>query len=204
MTDQEAKEIAGWQERAGLAAFTPTGVVAAARAAAAQRTRNKQDAAGERPKQKRSQPDRVARRFWIQNKCPRCLAGKGKNCVNDTRSGTGEVRKVPHAERVKPVLEERKGSAGKRRLRATDITCPDCRRPPGPVRVTQRRHAPFPRRAGASTQQARSRSRGGSRLGETANGGRRPDLEHAVWLSSRGSRVCPSVVRGSPSMRNPC
>ncbi|MEU5958771.1 hypothetical protein [Streptomyces sp. NPDC047525] len=131
VADKEAGEVAGWQERAGLATFTPAGGVAAARAAAAQRMKNKQEAAGERPKQKRSRPDRVARRFWIQNKCPRCHAGRGKNCVNDTRSGTGEVRKVPHAERVKPIVEERKGNVGKRRLRATDITCPDCRRPPG-------------------------------------------------------------------------
>ncbi|MGW2082132.1 zinc finger domain-containing protein [Streptomyces sp. NPDC001939] len=133
VTAGQAAEIADWQERAGLDKPVPAaGSLAEARAAAAQRTRNKQDGAGQ---QKRTRPlsDRVARRFWITRKCPRCHAVKGRNCVNDGRTGTGEVRQVPHSERLKPILEERKAKARqrKRQLRTLDVNCPDCKRPAG-------------------------------------------------------------------------
>ncbi|MEV6699305.1 hypothetical protein AB0M68_19355 [Streptomyces sp. NPDC051453] len=133
VTDDQAADIADWQQRASLDKPLPAaGSLAEARAAAAQRTKNKQDAAGQQ-KQTRPLSDRVARRFWITRRCPRCHAVKGRNCVHNNRTGTGEVQQIPHSERLKPILEERKAKAKqrKRQLQTLDVTCPDCKRPPG-------------------------------------------------------------------------
>lgn len=75
----------------------------------------------------------VALRYWIKRNCPRCGAVAGKNCVTNTRTGTGPVSKVPHYERIEPILAERQAKADRRRRAPGpyDIACPDCGRPPG-------------------------------------------------------------------------
>ncbi|MDX3697315.1 hypothetical protein PV726_45350 [Streptomyces europaeiscabiei] len=75
----------------------------------------------------------VARRFWITRKCPRCQAVAGRDCVANVRTGTGAVSKIPHYERIEPVLAERRDKAERRRRApgAYDVACPDCGRPPG-------------------------------------------------------------------------
>jgi len=77
--------------------------------------------------------EQVARRFWIKRNCPRCGAVAGKNCVVNAHTGTGAVSKIPHYERIEPVLAERRAKAERRRRApgAYDIACPDCGRPPG-------------------------------------------------------------------------
>lgn len=88
------------------------------------------------PVQRAAQPKRheqVARRYWIKRNCPRCQAVAGKNCAGNARTGTGAVSKIPHYERIEPILAERKARAERQRLApgAYDVTCPDCGRPPG-------------------------------------------------------------------------
>ncbi|MER6549169.1 hypothetical protein [Streptomyces sp. NPDC001250] len=77
--------------------------------------------------------EQVARRFWIRRNCPRCQAVAGKNCAANAHTGTGAVSKIPHYERVEPILAERRAKAERRRRApgAYDIACPDCGRPPG-------------------------------------------------------------------------
>ncbi|MCX5338283.1 hypothetical protein [Streptomyces sp. NBC_00140] len=57
----------------------------------------------------------VARRHWIKRNCPRCGAAAGKNCVTNTRTGTGAVSKSPHYERIEPTLAARQTKANRRR-----------------------------------------------------------------------------------------
>ncbi|MEU1569294.1 hypothetical protein ABZ504_55250, partial [Streptomyces mirabilis] len=108
VTAGQAAEVADWKERADLSKPAPVGPLAGARAAAAQRTRNKQDAAAQPSKQERPLHERVARRFWIKRNCPRCQAPATKNCVADDETGAGVLRKVPHDERVQLIVDERK------------------------------------------------------------------------------------------------
>jgi hypothetical protein len=77
--------------------------------------------------------EQVARRYWIKRNCPRCQAVAGKNCVANAQTGTGAVSKIPHYERIEPILAERQAKAERRRRApgAYDIACPDCGRPPG-------------------------------------------------------------------------
>ncbi|MGX1913573.1 zinc finger domain-containing protein [Streptomyces phaeochromogenes] len=77
--------------------------------------------------------EQVARRFWIRRNCPRCQAVAGKNCVVNAHTGTGSVSKIPHYERIEPILAERRVKAERRRRAPGpyDIACPDCGRPPG-------------------------------------------------------------------------
>ncbi|WOX16175.1 hypothetical protein [Streptomyces sp. N50] len=76
--------------------------------------------------------EQVARRFWIKRSCPRCQAVAGKKCVVDANTGTGTVSKIPHYERIEPVLAERRTEAECRQQTPGpyDIACPDCGRPP--------------------------------------------------------------------------
>ncbi|WP_425507089.1 zinc finger domain-containing protein [Streptomyces rapamycinicus] len=75
----------------------------------------------------------VARRHWIKRNCPRCHAGKGADCAIGDGTGTGEVRAVPHDERLLPIVEERKNKAQQtpRPWRVYEVTCPDRGKAPG-------------------------------------------------------------------------
>ncbi|WP_370270460.1 hypothetical protein [Streptomyces sp. V4I8] len=122
MGDREAIRIAYWKERAGLS-----------QSAWSYRSRSARLA----PTGDEQQPARkhlhkqVARRHWIKRSCPRCHASQGQNCVIDNQTGTGEVRNVPHDERLHPILEERKAKQREQTpppppWRVYDVTCPDC------------------------------------------------------------------------------
>jgi hypothetical protein len=68
---------------------------------------------------------RVARRYWIQRRCPRCDAGKGKGCVLAEGPGRGEPRKDGHIERHQLILDERKAErAAKARREGADPAGP--------------------------------------------------------------------------------
>lgn len=122
MGDREAIRIAYWKERAGLNQPTSHYPARTARAAPSD---------GEQQPGRRHLHKQVARRHWIKRSCPRCHARHGQNCVIANQTGTGEVRNVPHDERLQPILEERKA---KQRLQTPppppwavyDVTCPDC------------------------------------------------------------------------------
>ncbi|MET9663198.1 hypothetical protein [Streptomyces sp. NPDC006510] len=53
---------------------------------------------------------RVARRYWIQQSCPRCNAQQGKDCVLVEGPSSGKLRKDGHNERLQLVLDERKAA----------------------------------------------------------------------------------------------
>ncbi len=106
----------------------------------------------------------VARRYWIQRSCPRCHADQGKDCVLADGPDAGEVRNVPHDERLQPIVDERKAKQQQipRPWRVYEVTCPDCGQgynsrcesPAGPHRsrverakeYTRLRKAPPPRK----------------------------------------------------------
>ncbi|MFJ9968593.1 zinc finger domain-containing protein [Streptomyces avermitilis] len=97
--------------------------------------RKAQQAARSQPEGRHSKPgqllhQQVARRYWIKKNCPRCQAVAGKNCVENSWTGTGTVSKIPHDDRLEPILAERKAKAERQRLTpgAYDIACPDCAR----------------------------------------------------------------------------
>ncbi|WP_420834390.1 zinc finger domain-containing protein [Streptomyces rapamycinicus] len=69
----------------------------------------------------------------MKRNCPRCHAGKGADCAIGDGTGTGEVRAVPHDERLLPIVEERKNKAQQtpRPWRVYEVTCPDRGKAPG-------------------------------------------------------------------------
>lgn len=71
----------------------------------------------------------VARRMWLERSCPRCGAGSSEKCVVDT--APGDARQVPHSERLKPIIDERREqqraqAKARRPWRVYEVTCPDC------------------------------------------------------------------------------
>ncbi|ONK09296.1 hypothetical protein STBA_71510 [Streptomyces sp. MP131-18] len=137
----EKSQIAAWTARMGLGTPTPTSARApAASAPAGRRT------------QRRPLHAQVARRHWYKSSCPRCQAGKGENCVIDDEARTGEVRNVPHNERLQLIVDERKAQQKRTRpWRVYEVTCPDCgqgdgercRTPGGPHRSRVERAKTF-------------------------------------------------------------
>ncbi|MEV8057152.1 hypothetical protein AB0P37_11635 [Streptomyces antimycoticus] len=121
---RQATQIKLWKERAGFnKPATPTLAVQPPTPASKER----------RPKGRQPLHKQVARRHWIKRNCPRCRASKGADCVIDDGTGTGEVRAVPHDERLQPIVEERKIKARQapRPWRVYEVACPDCGRAPG-------------------------------------------------------------------------
>ncbi|WP_234321125.1 hypothetical protein [Streptomyces katrae] len=132
----ETRQMAFWMASAGFEkpAAVPSPRLAEARAAAAQREKNKEEAAAEEaPLKPRLLHKQVARRFWIKRDCPLCHAGQGVECRDDDQSGTGKVRRIPHDERLQPIVDERKAKQQQRPRpwRVYDLACPDCGREPG-------------------------------------------------------------------------
>ncbi|WP_432171190.1 zinc finger domain-containing protein [Streptomyces sp. 1222.5] len=71
----------------------------------------------------------VTRKRWLERCCPRCGANSGQQCAVDTMPG--EMRQVPHDERLKPIIDERKEQQRLRRpWRVYEVTCPDCGQEP--------------------------------------------------------------------------
>ncbi|MFI1839775.1 zinc finger domain-containing protein [Streptomyces olivaceoviridis] len=61
----------------------------------------------------------VARRYWIQRRCPRCNAKQGKDCVLAEGPNSGKPRKDGHNERLQLELDERKAAQKKARQQKT-------------------------------------------------------------------------------------
>ncbi|MFJ4865948.1 hypothetical protein [Streptomyces sp. NPDC088748] len=101
VTVHQGRQIEAWKQRAGLSS-------------------------GEEPKEpldddgtqqlshKKPLFRQVARRYWIKRSCPRCLVGNGKDCVIADGTGNGELRYVPHDERLQPILDQRKARLPRR------------------------------------------------------------------------------------------
>ncbi|MEU5902505.1 zinc finger domain-containing protein [Streptomyces venezuelae] len=71
----------------------------------------------------------LTRKRWLERRCPRCGADSGQQCAVD--STPGEMRQVPHDERLKPIIDERKAQQRSRRpWRVYEVTCPDCGQEP--------------------------------------------------------------------------
>ncbi|MER8233219.1 hypothetical protein [Streptomyces sp. NPDC094049] len=92
----------------------------------------------QRAKGKRPLYEQVTRGAWFTQPCPRCGAKKGKGCLNDDGIGNGPRRQLPHVERLRLIINERKLQAEpspRPRLRSvwrvTDVACPTCKAGPG-------------------------------------------------------------------------
>ncbi|MFJ4917630.1 hypothetical protein [Streptomyces sp. NPDC088726] len=67
----------------------------------------------------------VASKDRMKGSCPRCGAGNGRPCFADTTAD--EAQGVPHDERMRPVIEERKErQRAQRPWQVYEVTCPDC------------------------------------------------------------------------------
>ncbi|MCX4902340.1 hypothetical protein [Streptomyces sp. NBC_00892] len=93
VTGHQARQIEVWKQSAGL---SPTD------------NRTPDDDGTEQMKRKRPLHRQVARRYWIKWYCPRCMADPGKDCTIADGTGTGDLRYVPHDERLQPILDQRK------------------------------------------------------------------------------------------------
>ncbi|MER7469031.1 hypothetical protein [Streptomyces sp. NPDC097981] len=125
LSPDELSKVSEWKVRAGLE--NPDGSVPAVPAPP-------RPADGATPKKAVARHGQVARRFWINEQCPRCFAVVGKDCVNDDRSGRKRVRPSPHDERVQPILDARAAQLQGRRVGSPPpgsptvlaVACPDC------------------------------------------------------------------------------
>ncbi len=83
--------------------------------------------------------DKVGRRSWFTEGCPRCQAPKGRPCFNDDDSSGRDRRPLPHEERLELILSTRSARAQQPRRqppsqmetasptwRVEDVTCPEC------------------------------------------------------------------------------
>ncbi|MFJ2774358.1 hypothetical protein [Streptomyces sp. NPDC087300] len=67
----------------------------------------------------------VSRKRWLERPCPRCGAEQSQQCAIDATPDV--VRRVPHDERLKPIIKERQERQRARRpWRVYEVTCPDC------------------------------------------------------------------------------
>ncbi|TDC68283.1 hypothetical protein E1283_27630 [Streptomyces hainanensis] len=111
----DTSQISAWKTRLGL------------NAAPVWRQIPSPSTSPKRKPQPRPLHTQVAQRYWIKRNCPRCQAQKGEKCVNDEGTGTGEVRRAPHDERVQPIIDERKVQQERNRpWRVYEVTCDDC------------------------------------------------------------------------------
>ncbi|MFE0776925.1 hypothetical protein [Streptomyces sp. NPDC058861] len=115
-------QIAMWKARAGLDKPAPA---PAPVQTVAPRT------PVERPQPRPQLHKQVARRHWIKTRCPRCRASSGQECVVDNESHARQVRQVPHDERLKPIIDQRRERQRNQPKppppwRVYEVTCPDC------------------------------------------------------------------------------
>ncbi|MFJ3883033.1 hypothetical protein ACIPW5_36995 [Streptomyces sp. NPDC090077] len=125
LSPDEVSKISEWKVRAGLESANGASPVVPTPTRPSNRAAPRTAVPGH---------EQVARRFWIREQCPQCFAVAGKDCVNDDRTGKKRVRALPHEERLRPILEERKIRARQRRARSLPpgsqavlgVECPDC------------------------------------------------------------------------------
>ncbi|MFI7103218.1 hypothetical protein ACIBK8_28160 [Streptomyces sp. NPDC050161] len=98
VTVHQASQIEVWKQRAGLSPGEEP----------------KDDDGTQQAKRRAPLHRQVARRYWIKRSCPRCLAGQGKDCVIADGTGNGDLRYVPHDERLQPILDQRKARLPRR------------------------------------------------------------------------------------------
>ncbi|MEV6532798.1 hypothetical protein AB0M86_24955 [Streptomyces sp. NPDC051639] len=70
----------------------------------------------------------VSRRYWTRDSCPRCHAHPGRSCVLSKGPDVGQARRVPHDERLQPIVDARKAKQKEipRPWRVDEVACPDC------------------------------------------------------------------------------
>ncbi|MER5204798.1 hypothetical protein [Streptomyces sp. NPDC002825] len=101
----------------------------------------------------------VGRAYWTTRPCPRCAADCGQQCVVNDGPRAGRVRQVPHADRLRTVINElqeqqKKHVAVRTTWRAYDVTCPDCGQEAGAWCLTPGEpHSSRSKRARKSTEQ---------------------------------------------------
>ncbi|MFF9851758.1 zinc finger domain-containing protein [Streptomyces litmocidini] len=72
----------------------------------------------------------LGRAYWTTRPRPQCRADSGQQCVVDGGPRAGRVRQVPHADRLRPVIDElqeqKKRGVVRTMWQAYDVTCPHC------------------------------------------------------------------------------
>ncbi|MFE1271284.1 hypothetical protein [Streptomyces sp. NPDC058758] len=84
-----------------------------------------------RPQERVPLHQQVGRAYWTTRPCPQCGADHGQQCVIDGGPHAGRVREVPHADRLRPVIDElqeqqQQHGAVRTVWRAYDVPCPHC------------------------------------------------------------------------------
>ncbi|NUK23706.1 hypothetical protein HRW08_13645 [Streptomyces lunaelactis] len=141
---QQQRQIDAWKARAGLDRRPPP-----------VSPRQAQSEPARRSTRKRPLHDQVARRSWFKKQCPRCLAAKDRECLNDDGVGTGSLRQIPHDERLQMIIDARKSRAERKpgpraaspSWQVVDVACPDCNAAPG-ARCTTPSGSPHQSRVG--------------------------------------------------------
>ncbi|MGW6874589.1 zinc finger domain-containing protein [Streptomyces xanthophaeus] len=132
LKSNEIQRITEWKVRAGLATQ--------GEAELAERPEQPSSGAPEEKPRAKQPPTQgqVARRFWLQEPCPRCFAVVGKDCYNDDRTGKKRARAQPHPERLRPILARRasarrpqRGPLPRGTQAVLSVNCPDCGSAPG-------------------------------------------------------------------------
>ncbi|MFI0716395.1 hypothetical protein ACH4SK_38540 [Streptomyces inhibens] len=131
---QQQRQIGVWKTRADVG--RPPAMTTRQAPAPAERE--------SRPKRKPPLHEQVGRRSWFKKPCPRCLAAKGRDCLNDDGVGNSSLRQLPHDERLRLIISERKFRTEKSTQRPSprsqprspswhvlDVACPTCNAVPG-------------------------------------------------------------------------
>ncbi|MEU6949517.1 hypothetical protein ABZ957_30430 [Streptomyces sp. NPDC046316] len=84
-----------------------------------------------RPQERVPLHQQVGRSYWTTRPCPQCGADRGQQCVVDGGPHAGRIRQVPHADRLRRVIDElqeqqKKHGAVRTVWRAYDVPCPHC------------------------------------------------------------------------------
>ena len=133
---------------------------------------------------------RVARRYWIQQHCPRCDAVKGKGCVLAEGPARGKSRKDGHVERQQLVLDGREAERAARE--------PDKARQEGGNPALSRQSAPQTREREVNPVRPLQEQRKAGRKGLAQKPGKKPavHLHHQVPRGDWYRMTCPRCHAG--------
>ncbi|MFD5512162.1 hypothetical protein ACFWIB_30950 [Streptomyces sp. NPDC127051] len=116
-----------------------------------------------RPKQSVPLHEQLSRGLWLSKPCPACDAARGMKCLNDDATRNKGPWQIPHDERLRLIISERKSRASEKQRaarpegrsrrsqttsqspRVTDIVCPTCGARPGSRCTTPDGHPHYPR-----------------------------------------------------------
>ncbi|MER5200979.1 zinc finger domain-containing protein [Streptomyces sp. NPDC002755] len=134
---------------------------------------------------------RVARRYWIQRRCPRCNAQQGKDCVLVEGSSSGKPREDGHIERQQLIVDERKAS---KKARHPKKARQEVEAPAGPMQSASETRE----REVSPTDPLQERRPTADRKGRAPKAGKKPPvrLHHQVPRGDWYRVICPRCHAG--------